>query len=56
VVVKMLRRSDAKMLQRCLHLGKMAKGAQGEFLAKLLKGVRVQKQAQQKRPSKRRGA
>jgi Phage integrase family len=55
VVVRMLRWSDAKMLHTYAHLDKTARRAQGEFLAKLLRGKRVQKRVQQKRPSRRKG-
>jgi integrase len=58
VIQRMLRWSDAKMLQRYAHPKKQARKAQGEFLGRMLrKGVgRVQKRVQQKRPSKRKGA
>ncbi len=58
VIQRMLRWSDAKMLQRYAHPKKQARKAQGEFLGRMLrKGVgRVQKRVQQKRPSRRKGA
>lgn len=56
VVIKMSRWSDAMILQRYLHLDKMAKGAQSEFLKKLLKGVRLQRRVQSNRVCKRRPA
>jgi integrase len=56
VVVRMLRWSDAKMIHTYAHLDRTAKGAQGKFMAKLFGGKRVQKRAQQKRPSRRKGA
>ena len=54
VIQRMLRWSDAKMLQRYAHPKKAAKKAQGAFLGKMLKRVRVR--VQRKRPTKRRGA
>jgi integrase len=54
IIQRMLRWSDAKMLQRYAHPKKAAKKAQGAFLGKMLK--RVQVRVQQKRPSQRKGA
>lgn len=54
VIQRMLRWSDAKMLQRYAHPKKAAKKAQGAFLDKMLK--RVQVRVQRKSPTKRRGA
>jgi integrase len=54
IIQRMLRWSDAKMLQRYAHPKKAAKKAQGAFLGKMLK--RVQVRVQRKRPSRREGA
>jgi integrase len=58
IIKRMLRWSDAKMLQRYAHPAQKAKKAQGEFLGRMFKKGRkqVQKRVQQKRPSRRKGA
>ncbi|HKU20172.1 MAG TPA: site-specific integrase, partial [Terriglobales bacterium] len=58
VIQRMLRWSDAKMLQRYAHPRRQAKKAQGEYLGRMFKKGRkqVQKQVQRKRPSRRKGA